>query len=40
MRLPLISSGSMGREAMIIGPYPSPMLDPLAIRTYLSATYG
>ena len=38
MRFPFKSSGSMGRAAMIIGPYPSPMLDPLAIRTYLSAT--
>ena len=38
--LPLRSSSSMGFVATSIGPYPSPMLEPLAITTYLSATYG
>ena len=37
---PLSSSTGMGRLLITIGPYPSPTLDPLAISTYLSATYG
>ena len=35
-----LEDGSTGRAATSMGPYPSPMLEPLAISTYLSATYG